>query len=104
MTQEEINLTRILVAIFLIVIYAAIGFIHTIIVEDRITSYGQKTNKMLSITLIQFIRRNETYIKYTCSLLFPLYWYFSFGALFGNKVYDILIDNEDENRIASWVV
>ena len=38
------------------------------------------------------------------SILFPLYWCFVFGSAFGYRMYNELIQNNDENRLASWVL
>lgn len=51
-----------------------------------------------------FLEKYEKYLVFLGSSLFPLYYCFMEGVRIGNKVYDILIDKNNDNRIASWVV
>lgn len=51
-----------------------------------------------------FIRTNQKTLKFVCVVLWPLASCYILGRNVGLQIYDILTENKDECRIASWVV
>ena len=62
-----------------------------------------RNRRVESTSLLKFIINNKKIIIRYCAVLFPLYLCFTVGFFIGERVYEILIDNDEENRIASWV-
>ena len=96
-----------LTALFLIIWYLILRWASVEIIRTRIYQHTDNAtirSGFWSNTLVIFLRLNRNYLISIGSLLFPLFWCFNIGIFFGNKIYNILIDNKDENRIASWVI
>lgn len=93
------------VVIWMIGLYFIIASLLQTIIEEQLHIHYTtiKASRMYSKSELYFIERYEKYITFLGRCLFPLYWCFILGTIFGNKLYDILINDNDENRIASWV-
>lgn len=59
---------------------------------------------IIPLSKIHFFERNYMTIFRISCVIFPLYYFFEIGACVGNVLYNILIQDKNENRIASWVV
>lgn len=93
----------IIIAFLIISLYIIIAFVFYTH-GYRISKEYLSRNELCSITAIRFLRANERYILFLMSALFPLWVCFAIGAEYGNTIYEILINKNNENRIASWVV
>lgn len=71
-------------------------------VENSIDAYQDNKIKLHSMNI--FIHENEKKLILFGFLLWPLFFCFKFGYYIGCGIYKILIDNEYEDRIASWVM
>lgn len=83
--------------IFFIAIYITCMILSYVHIQDSICTLG--------FTYRERVIRHykEDVIGFGC-VLFPLYWCFLYGAFVGEETYKKLIDNNDENRLASWVI
>ena len=99
---------NVLLGITLSLIYFLI--IAILIIEEGVYDRISKSVNGLSICPYQalytfFTRINrQNKIAFYATLLFPLYYSFLFGQFIGRIFYSILIDNNHEDRLASWVV
>lgn len=73
-------------------------------IEYQRRRYINKCEGIVSTKWHDFLVGKKNLIATFGGLLFPLYWCFIGGCYFGKRIYNILIDNKDENRVASWVV
>jgi len=67
----------------------------------RHNRYSSRT--FFSVDVDYYVQSNEKKIIAFFNVFFPLYIAFRLGEFYARKAYNILIDNNDENRIASWV-
>lgn len=92
------------VLIFCIVIYV-IGIIASIkVVNASIEEYIGKSHGIVLKKMVRILERNKELFVIFGSIMFPLYYCFKFGFFVGKIVYDLLIDDNYEDRVASWVV
>jgi len=88
--------------VFIIIFYAIVAIITKPVIEMDIENYV-KNNIFHSISARIYLENYKMHIYVIGSLMFPFYYMFTYGWWFGKKFYSILIDNKDENRIASWL-
>ena len=101
---EENKLIIFLGSIFLVAAYLC-GVLLTLGEVDSFRQkYLCKNEGVVSVKLINFLQLEKKSVAAYSAMVFPLFWCFMLGCYFGDKVHEILIDNNDENRIASWVV
>ena len=61
--------------------------------------------KIVSEDSIDFVRRNKVGISLAVGLLWMFYAAFSMWVEVGHEIYnEVIIDKDEESRIASWVV
>lgn len=74
-------------------------------IEKYITLNNTKKTSFTSISAIDWlsVKRHKDHVVTICSVCFPLYLCFKYGKWYGKMFYKILIDDKDENRIASWL-
>lgn len=91
----------ILTVITLMILY----FLMTLMIRGIITDSTEITRnrRVVSTSLLAFVTCNKKIIIRYGAVLFPLYLCFIVGFFIGEQVYEVLIDNDEENRIASWV-
>jgi len=93
-----------LVFVFICVFYSIFMMLmHPIVVEKLY--YAKKGNmyKLMPLQLNHFISFNQNDLEWVCTLCFPLFFAFLYGGYFAKRFYNILIEDNDENRIASWL-
>lgn len=76
-------------------------------VETRIKRYNEETlwkEGMVDNTLVAKLRNNKKTIITFGAIAWPLYYLFCIGAAFGSDIYDLLVGDNYENRIATWFV
>lgn len=74
--------------------------------ETMFHSYVIKVNGVVSLELREMLMKRKVQGTFVLSsmLLFPLFICFACGYYIGTYIYTILIGNNDEDRIASWLV
>ena len=87
---------------FIGVFYILLAIMTKPISEEYVNSYADR-NMYISISARDYLSRYKTNIVRICSVMFPFFYCFIYGSLFAKKFYSILIENKDENRIASWL-
>jgi hypothetical protein len=87
-------------------LYVLLAFVMSILIRADISLYKRRINlgNSYNLTLMRYLHTNEKTLIIVGSILFPLYICLSYGMWFASKIYNILIDNKDENRFASWFV
>ena len=82
------------------------GITENIIIEkikgyknDSIMKYG-----ILDERLYDYLHKNKKKLAIYGALGWPIYYLFSVGATCGANVFDTLIGDDYENRIATWLV
>ena len=92
--------------ILMAALYIAIAIVFSDNVKTHIRSYERCDNyeNLKSISAWNFIRAKEKMLVFMGSALFPMYICIALGAFFGDKMYDMIIGENNENRIASWLV
>lgn len=76
-------------------------------VETRIKRYNEETlwkEGIVDNTLVAKLRNNKKTIVTFGVIAWPLYFLFCIGAAFGSDIYDLLVGDNYENRIATWFV
>lgn len=101
--EIELNTIKLLTIVFVILIHITISTLCLNNIKDDIRKYCTVGN-VFSITADIFLRKNINYLTFLAWLLFPMYISFKIGSYFGILMYNILIHDKNENRIASWVV
>lgn len=101
---EENKFIVFIASILLVAAYIC-GIVMTVSdIQTQRRRYVNKSSGVISNKLINFLERERNTVITFGGILFPLYWCFVGGCFFGKRIYEVLIDNNDENRIASWVV
>ena len=101
---KENELIIFIASILLIAVYICGIFLTYVEIDNQRKRYYNKYEGLTSLRLLALLSSESKSISTFGALVFPLYWCFMGGCYFGDKVYEILIDKNDENRIASWVV
>jgi hypothetical protein len=88
-----------------IVLFYVVGVpITATFAKEYIISYTEKRrNRFISLSAERYIRRYHMGMTAACALMFPLYYCFIYGSFYARAFYNILIENKDENRLASWL-
>ena len=76
-------------------------------VETRIKRYNEETlwkEGIVDNTLVAKLRNNKKTIVRFGVIAWPLYFLFCIGAAVGSDVYNLLLGDNYENRIATWFV
>ena len=87
-----------------ILVYVATCLIVREDVETRIKGYGKETlwkGGIVDNTLVAKLTNNKKTIITFGAIAWPLYFLFCFGASFGSDIYDLLVGDNYENRIAT---
>ena len=90
-----------------ILVYVAICLIVRKDVETKIKGYGKETvwkEGIVDYALVVKLKSNEKTIITFGAIAWPLYYLFCIGSAFGSDIYDLLIGDNYENRIATWFV
>lgn len=103
---ENIGSIQYFIAVIMFIVLYIVGAIVTAPHMSRSVKYYNysRMEDFRSRKLVEFTSENENTIVLFACILFPLAITFETSAFFGKKVYNILIDNKDENRLASWFV
>ena len=92
------------VLILCIVIYIIGAVVSINVINISIRQYIEKSHGIVSRKMVRILDHNkDLFIIFGC-VLFPLYYCFRFGFFVGRIVCELLIDDNYEDRIASWVV
>jgi len=90
-----------------ILVYVATCLIIRKNVETRIKEYSKETIWIEGIVdnalAAKLINNKKTIITFG-AIAWPLYYLFCIGAAFGSKIYDLLVGDNYENRIATWFI
>ena len=76
-------------------------------VETRIKWYNEETlwkEGIVDNALVAKLRNNKKTIVTFGVIAWPLYFLFCIGAAFGSDIYDLLVGDNYENRIATWFI
>ena len=90
-----------------ILVYVAICLIVMKDFETRITVYDKETvwkEGIVDIALMEKLIDNMKTIITLGAIAWPLYYLFCIGAAFGSDIYDLLVGDNYENRIATWFI
>ena len=90
-----------------ILVYVAICLIVMKDVEARMTGYDKETvwkEGIVDIALMEKLIDNMKTIITLGAIAWPLYYLFCIGAAFGSDIYDLLVGDNYENRIATWFI
>lgn len=95
-----------------IILIAVLAYVVTCLmvrndVETRIKRYNEETlwkEGIVDNTLVAKLRNNKKTIVTFGVIAWPLYFLFCIGAAFGSDIYDLLVGDNYENRIATWFV
>lgn len=90
-----------------ILVYVAICLIAMKDVETRMTGYDKETvwkEGIVDIALMEKLIDNMKTIITLGAIAWPIYYLFCIGAAFGSDIYDLLVGDNYENRIATWFV
>lgn len=90
-----------------ILVYVAICLIVMKDVETRMTGYDKETvwkEGIVDIALMEKLIDNMKTIITLGAIAWPLYYLFCIGAAFGSDIYDLLVGDNYENRIATWFI
>ena len=88
--------------LFIILFYVLMMFVASMRIKEDIEKYDRKS-VFISTVAANYLAVYKRWFVLIGSLLFPFYFMFKYGCWYGKKFYDILIENKDENRIASWL-
>ena len=92
------------VLILCIVIYIIGAVVSINVINISIVQYIEKSYGIVSKKMVRILERNKELFVIIGSVMFPLYYCFRFGFFVGGIAYGILINDNYEDRIASWVV
>jgi hypothetical protein len=90
-----------------ILVYVATYLIVRKDVETRIKGYSNETiwkEGIVDNALVAKLRNNKKTIIIFGAIAWPLYYLFCVGAAFGSDIYDLLMGDNYENRIATWFI
>ena len=95
-----------------IILIAVLAYVVTCLmvrndVETRIKRYNEETlwkEGIVDNTLVAKLRNNKKTIVTFGVIAWPLYFLFCIGAAFGSDIYDLLVGDNYENRIATWFI
>ena len=88
--------------IFMILAYAIIGISSITTIDDSIYDYKSRT--VQSHKMKTFLHDNNKRLIFYGVVLWPLFYCFKLGFLIGTNIYKILINDNYEDRIASWLI
>ena len=90
-----------------ILVYVATFLIARKDVETRIKGYGKETvwkEGIVDNALVAKLTNNKKTIITFGAIAWPIYFLFCIGAAFGSDIYDLLVGDNYENRIATWFI
>ena len=93
--------------LLVILVYVAACLIVRKDVEARIKGYKEETvwkEGIVDIAIKEKLIDNMKTIITLGAIAWPLYYLFCIGAAFGSDIYDLLVGDNYENRIATWFV
>ena len=70
-------------------------------IRDDIRYYARRA-LIKNVSIENYLKRNKSYLIFWGSLLFPIYYCLKYSMFYAKLVYNILTEDNDENRIASW--
>ena len=76
-------------------------------VEERIKGYEKETvwkEGIVDMALAAKLSLNKKTIITFGAIAWPLYYLFCIGAAFGSDIYNLLVGDNYENRIATWFI
>ena len=88
----------------MLMVYAVLAVLSSKVVKEEIDTYLAKRKGIVSDKMLSILQENKKTFKVVGAILFPLFYCFSLGFYIGVDIYDILINQNDEDRIASWVI
>lgn len=89
--------------LFIILFYVLMMLVTSVRIKEDIEKYNRKS-VFISTVAANYLALYKRGFVIMGSLLFPFYFMFKYGCWYGKKFYNILIENKDENRIASWLI
>ena len=93
--------------LLVILVYVAACLIVRKDVEARIKGYEKETvwkEGIVDNALVTKSTDNEKTIITLGAIAWPLYYLFCIGAAFGSDIYNLLVGDNYENRIATWFI
>jgi len=90
-----------------VLVYVLICLIVRNDVETRIKWYNKEAiwkEGIVDNVLVAKLTNNKKTIITFGAIAWPLYYLFCIGAAFGSDIYDLLVGDNYENRIATWFI
>ena len=90
-----------------LLVYALMYALTKRIIIDKIEKYriySIRKYYILDVSLNHYLRENKEKLAIYGALGWPIYYLFSVGAACGDDVFNTLIGDNYENRIATWLV
>ena len=95
-------MTEVFEFIFMILVYAITGLSSITTIDNSI--YDYKTRTVQSRQMGVFLDDNYKRLIFFGVVLWPLFYCFKLGFFIGTNIYKILINDNYEDRIASWLI
>lgn len=97
---------------FTLILLAILVYVVTYLIvrkdiETRIKGYSKETiwkNGIVDNAFVAKLANNKKTIITFGAIAWPLYYLFCIGAAFGSSIYDLLVGDNYENRIATWFI
>lgn len=89
----------------IVFVFAIYGFLIVLAKQslEETLGYLFAYDKFLPISAENYINNNKEKLATKWAFIFPLTYCFLYGAWYAKKAYNILTEDKDENRIASWL-
>jgi hypothetical protein len=97
----------IIFSILVILIYVAISLITKKNIETKIKKYKNETlwkEGVVDNSVVAKLVNDKNEFALIGSIGWPMYYLFCMGASLGSDIYDLLIGDNYENRIATWFI
>ena len=100
----------VLIIIFLIIVAFSYAIMFHVVkkdVEGKIKSYSNTTiwkEGIVNMKVANELLSNKKEISTFVALGWPLYYFFLIGSEYGTDIYEIIMGNDYENRVASWLI
>lgn len=95
-------MTEVFEIIIMILAYASIGVSSIATIDNSIYDYKSRTVQSLQMKI--FLHDNNKTLIFFGVVLWPLFYCFKLGFFIGTSIYKILINDNYEDRIASWLI
>lgn len=97
----------ILFFVIILTVYAMMYAVTKSIIIEKIKSYKNVSIKKYGILderLYDYLHENKKKLAIYGALGWPIYYLFSIGATCGTNIFNTLTSDNNENRIATWLI